>query len=206
MTKETGWSDRIFLVSTERTGEDCFPSKKQMKTIKIVQFTIVAAALAFVLPARADKMSVPTAASPAFTFEVPSGWKPKGDAKDESVEATSADGHAYLLAWMVESSDPDAEKEFAKDLESTLKDSLKSIDKASTKMESGKIDGVEAMIISGTGLDKREGNKVNFHVAIFDAGKDKVGIVYADYDQNSPKDTMTTLEGIVKSIKVVAKK
>jgi hypothetical protein len=176
-----------------------------MKTIKLVQFTIVAAAVALVLPARADKMSVPTAASPAYTFEAPAGWKPKADAKDESVEATSADGHAYLLAWMVTSSEPDAEKEFANDLDATLKDSLKSIDKDSLKMEPAKVDGAEAMVISGTGLDKREGNKVDFHVAIFDAGKDKVGIVYADYDQNSPKDTMATLEAIVKSIKLAKK-
>lgn len=177
-----------------------------MKIIKLLQFTIVTAALALVLPARADKMSVPTAASPAFTFEVPSGWKPKADAKDESVEATSADGHAYLVAWMLTSTEPDAEKEFAKDLEATLKDSLKSIDKASSKMETGKINETEVILISGTGLDKREGNKVDFHVAIFDAGKDKVGIVYADHDRESPKDTMATLEGIMKSIKVVAKK
>jgi hypothetical protein len=177
-----------------------------MKTIKLLQFTIVTAALALVLPARADKMSVPSAASPAFTFEVPAGWKPKADAKDESVEATSADEHAYLSAWMVTSSEPDAEKEFAKDLEATLKDSLKSVDKASVKMEEGKINGVDAIILSGSGVDKREGSKVDFHVAMFDAGKDKVGIVYADHDQDSPKDTMATLVAIVKSIKVVAKK
>jgi hypothetical protein len=61
------------------------------------------------------------------------------------------------------------------------------------------------MVISGTGLDKREGNKVDFHVAMFDAGKDKVGIVYADYDKDSPKDTMATLEAIVKSIKLAKK-
>lgn len=176
-----------------------------MKTITLLKFTIVATALALVLTARADKMSVPTAASPAFTFEAPAGWKPKADAKDESVEAMSADGHAYVLAWMVTSSDPDAEKEFANDLEATLKDSLKSVDKESLKMEPDKIDGADAMVISGTGLDKREGNKVNFHVAIFDCGKDKVGIVYADYDKDSPKDTMATLEAIAKSIKVVKK-
>jgi hypothetical protein len=184
-----------------------FLTQKQnkMKTIKLLQFTIVTAALALVLPARADKMSVPTAASPAFTFEAPAGWKPKADAKDESAEAMSADGHAYLLAWMVTTTDPDAEKDFANDLEATLKDSLKSVDKDSLKMEPGKIDGADAMVISGTGLDKREGNKVDFHVAIFDAGKDKVGIVYADYDKDSPKDTMATLVAIVKSIKITKK-
>ena len=177
-----------------------------MKITKFLQFTIVTAALALVLPARADKMSVPSAASPAFTFEVPSGWKPKADAKDESVEANSADEHAYLLAWLVTATEPDAEKTFAKDLEATLKDSLKSIDQASLKMEEGKINGVDAIMISGSGVDKREGSKVDFHVAMFDAGKDKVGILYADHDQDSPKDTMATLVGIVKSIKVVAKK
>ena len=45
-------------------------------------------------------MSVPSAKNPAFTFDVPADWKPKGDPNDEVVEATAPGDHAYLMAWM----------------------------------------------------------------------------------------------------------
>lgn len=173
-----------------------------MKTTKIVQFTLVAAALAFALPARADTMSVPSAASPAYTFEVPSGWKPAGNAEDEVVEATSPDGHAYLMAWIVNTSD---EKSLTKDLEATLKDSMKSVDKDTSQHELDQ-NGSHFYVISGSGVDKRAGTKVKFLVGIFAAGDGKAGVVYADYDPDSPASTMDTLEGILKSIKLAAKK
>ena len=87
--------------------------KTKMKTMKIAQILLVIAALGLAVPARADTMSVPSAASPAYSFEVPSGWKPVGNAEDEVVEATSPDGHAYLMAWIVKTSD---EKSLTKDL------------------------------------------------------------------------------------------
>ena len=169
-----------------------------MKTTKIVQFTLVAAALAFALPARADTMSVPSAANAAYTFEAPSGWKPTGNAEDEVVEATSPDGHAYLMAWIVKTSD---EKSLTKDLEATLKDSMKSVDKETSQHELDQ-NGSHFYVVSGSGLDKRAGTKVKFLVGIFAAGEGKAGIVYADYDADSPASTMDTLEGILKSIKV----
>jgi hypothetical protein len=43
---------------------------------------------------------------------------------------------------------------------------------------------------------------VKFLVGIFAAGDGKAGIVYADYDADSPATTMETLEGILKSITV----
>ena len=176
-----------------------------MKITKIAQFTVVAVALMFALPGRAETMSVPTAENTAFTLEVPSGWKPKGDAKDESVEATSADEHAYLSAWMVVTSDPKAEEQYIKDLSATLKDSLKSIDDAS-KQEPFEANGATGVVVKGSGIDKRAGTKVKFRVVLFPAGKDQVGIVYTDYDADAPQDTMTVLEGILKSIKVAAPK
>jgi hypothetical protein len=97
----------------------------KMKTIKIAQFTFVAAAVALALPVRADTMSVPSAEKPAYTFDVPQGWHPKANAADESVEATAPDNHAYLSAWIVKTSD---EKSLTKDLDATLKDSMKSVD------------------------------------------------------------------------------
>ena len=96
-----------------------------MKTTRIAQLTFVAAAFAFALPARADTMSVPSADKPAYTFDVPSDWKPKGDKDDESVEAAAPGDKAYLMAWIAKAAD---EKSLGKVLEPTLKDAMKSID------------------------------------------------------------------------------
>ena len=169
-----------------------------MKTTKIVQFTFAAVALALVTPAWGETMSVPSAEKPEYTFEAPSGWKPKGDTADESVEASSPDDHAYLMAWIVKASD---EKALAKDLETTLKDSMKSVDEG-TNEKVIEQHGTKFIVISGSGVDKREGSKVKFLVGIFPAGEGQAGIVYADYDADAPAGTMDVLEGILKSIKV----
>jgi hypothetical protein len=173
-----------------------------MKTTKIVQFTFVAAALALALPARADTMSVPSAEKPAYTVEVPSDWKPKANKADESVEATAPDNHAYVSAWIVKTSD---EKSLTKDLDTTLKDSMKSID-PDVKTDEIDQNGSHFYAVKGSGLDKRAGTKVQFMVAIFAAGDGKAGIVYVDYDADAPPSAMNTLEGIMKSITVAGKK
>ena len=98
-----------------------------------------------------------------------------------------------------------AKENFIKDLDATLKDSLKSID-AGVKEESFEANGVKMSMMKGSGVDKRAGNKVKFQVAMFSAGADKIGIVYIDYDNDAPKDTMDAIQGIMKSIKVAAKK
>ena len=173
-----------------------------MKTAKIVQIIFVVAALGLAVPARADTMSVPSAANAAYTFEVPSGWKPVGNTQDEFVEASSPDSHAYIMAWMVTSSDASS---LTKDLENTLKDSMKSVDKETSQHELDQ-NGSHFYVVSGSGVDKRAGTKVKFLVGIFAAGDGKAGIVYADYDADAPATTMDTLEGILKSIKLAAKK
>ena len=175
-----------------------------MKTKQIAQFTVVAVALALGLPARADTMSVPTKEAPAYTLDAPSSWKPKANVADESVEATAPEDHAYLSAWISKSSEPKAKENFIKDLDATLKDSLKSID-AGVKEESFEANGVKMSIMKGSGVDKRVGNKVKFQVAMFSAGADKIGIVYIDYDNDAPKDIMDAIQGIMKSIKVSKK-
>jgi hypothetical protein len=177
----------------------------KMKTMKFTQVAFVAAALAFALPARADTMSVPTKEAAAYTADVPASWKPKADTADESVEATAPDNHAYLSAWISKSSEPKAKENFIKDLDATLKDSLKSIDDG-VKEESSEANGVKMTVLKGSGVDKRAGNKVKFQVAMFSAGADQVGIVYIDYDNDAPKDIMDAIQGIMKSIKVVKKK
>jgi hypothetical protein len=172
-----------------------------MKINRIIHLTFVAAALALVLPARAETMSVPSAAKPAFTFEVPSDWKPKADAKDESVEASAPGDAAYVTAWIANVAD---EKELGKDLEATLKDSMKSIDGEPTMREADQ-NGSHFYVYSGSGVDKRAGNKVKFLVAFFDVGGENAGVVYADYDVGAPDSTMGTLEKILNSIKVSKK-
>jgi hypothetical protein len=134
-------------------------------------------------------------------MDVPANWKPKADKSDESVEASQPDDKAYVTAWVTKASD---EKALTKDLESTLKDSLKSIDPDS-KMEELDQNGSHFYVITGSGLDKREGTKVKFLVGIFETGPDQAGVVYADYDANAPADTMTVLKGILNSVKVVKK-
>lgn len=173
-----------------------------MKITKFTLFTVVAAALALTLPVRAETMSVPSKEKPAFTFDMPSDWKPTGSTKDESVEATAPGNHAYLVAWMVTAAD---EKSLGKDLEATLKDAMKSVD-ADTKQHELDQNGTHFFVFGGSGVDKRAGNKVKFLVGIFDAGGDKAGIFYADYDADAPAGTMDVLEGILKSIKVAGKK
>jgi hypothetical protein len=76
-----------------------------MKTTRIVHLTILAAALAFVSPARADTMAVPSKEKAAFTFDVPSDWKPTGSTEDESVEAAAPGDAAYLMAWIAKAAD-----------------------------------------------------------------------------------------------------
>jgi len=172
-----------------------------MKTKKIAQFTVVAVALALGMPARADTMSVPSKEKPAYTFDVPSDWKPTGDPADENVEATAPGNHAYLSAWTVKTAD---EKSLLKDLDATLKDSMKSIDADSKEHELDQ-NGSHFFVVSGSGVDKRAGTKVKFLVGIFAAGEGNAGIVYADYDADAPDKTMDVLDGILKSIKVAKK-
>lgn len=173
-----------------------------MKTKTIAQLTLVAAALALGLPARADTMSVPTKEAPAYTFDVPSTWKPKANANDESVEASAPGNHAYLSAWIAKGSDSQA---IIKDMETTLKDALKSID-SSTSDQTIEVNGTQIVVMKGSGVDKRAGNKVQFRVAIFNAGGGNAGIVYTDYDNDAPDSTMKDIHGIIGSIKVTAKK
>lgn len=196
-----GASNGSCVARGDCSGSGFNNSNQKMKTKNIAQFTLVAAALAFAPPARADTMSVPSAEKPAYTFDVPSGWKPKADVEDESVEATAPDDHAYLSAWIAKGSD---EKAIVKDLETTLKDALKSIDKESSEQVID-VNGVKIVVVKGSGVDKRAGNKVQFRVAIFPVGGGNVGIVYADYDNDAPDSAMKELQGIISSIKVAKK-
>jgi len=172
--------------------------------MKLTQIAFVAAALAFALPAHGDSLSVPSKEKPAFTFDIPSSWKPTGSTEDESVEATAPGNHAYLSAWVVKTSEKGALDAFGKDLEATLKDALKSIDDKSSD-QTIDVNGTQVMVLKGSGVDKRAGNKVQFRVAMFEAGGDKIGIVYADYDNDAPDGTMKELQGIIGSIKVSKK-
>ena len=158
---------------------------------------LVTALLGVALPARAETMSVPSKEKALFTFDVPSDWKPKGDPNDESAEAGAPDDSAYVSAWIAAGD----EKTFVKDLDSTLKSSMKSIDEGykETEVDQG---GTHFSIVTGSGVDKRAGTKVKFLLGIFPTGGGKVGIVYADYDADADASTMNVLKGILNSIKV----
>jgi hypothetical protein len=186
---------------------DYEPQNSSMKfnITRIVQITVVAAAGALVLPARADTLSVPSAENSAFTLEVPSGWQPKTDKADQSVDALSPDGHAYVSSWLVVTADPKAEEKLTQDLAATLKDSLKSVDETS-RPEPFEVNGATGVVVNGSGIEKRAGTKMKFRVVLVPAGKNQIAIVYTDFDYDAPKETIDAMEGILKSIKVAPKK
>ena len=190
----------VWLAEGADYGSPSTQPKSKMKITRLVPLLIITTVLGLVLPARANTMSVPSAANAAYTFDVPADWKPKGDANDEVVEATAPGDHAYLMAWMA-GGDQEA---FAKDLDATLKDAMKSID-PDTKKHELEQNGSHFFVFNGSGVDKRAGTKVKFIVGVFDAGGGKVGVVYADYDADAPDSTMNVLEGILKTIKVAKK-
>lgn len=149
-------------------------------------------------PLFANTLSVP-ADEPAFTVDIPADWKPKVDKADKSVEATEPGDHVYMCGWVV----PDKTdiSEVASDLDGILKDSMKSIDEKK-KEETIENNGIKFNVVEGSGIDKREGSKVEFFVAFFKAGKGKIGVYYVDYDADAPAKTMETIISIMNSIKV----
>lgn len=160
----------------------------------IAPFVLGAAAA----PLFANTLSVPSD-SPAFTVDIPADWKPKTDKADKSVEASEPNDHVYMYAWVVPASGQASE--LVSDLDALLKDSMKSIDEKKTK-EIIKNNGIEFIVIRGSGLDKKEGSKVEFFVALFDVGKDKMGVYYVDYDADAPPKIMDTILSIMDSIKL----
>jgi hypothetical protein len=202
----TGCGSRLFGEGRARhTWErnNSTPNPK-MKPMKLVPFLLIASVLGLALPARGNTMSVPNKEKPVFTIDVPSSWKPIGDAKDGSVDATAPGDVAYLSAWTVNTADGDAVESAAKDLKETLKDSMKSLDPEASRSKI-QVNGREITVVKGSGVDKREGSKVQFRVAIFATGLGAIGIVYTDYDDDAPDDTIKALQGIIESIKVAKK-
>ena len=146
----------------------------------------------------AATLSVPTD-SPAFTVDIPADWKPKTDKEDKSVEATEPNNHVYMSGWVVTGKDDP--KELESDIQGLLKDSMKSIEDK-TGEEVIENNGIKFYVIRGNGVDKREGTKVKFFVALFDAGDNKVGVFYVDYDADAPADVTKTISTIMNSIKL----
>jgi hypothetical protein len=136
---------------------------------------------------------------PAFTVDIPADWKPKADKADQSVEAGDAADHVYMVGWVRTKSDANAE--VAADAEAVLKDSMKSVDKKSEE-EIVESNGIKFHVLKGSGLDKREGTKVNYFFAMFAAGPGKAGIFYVDYDADAPEGITNTIVTIMKSIKL----
>jgi hypothetical protein len=171
-----------------------------MKITIALRLTVAIVTAGLVAPAFANTMSVPSEESPAYTVDIPSEWNPKVSKEEETLEATEPDNHVYVTGWVVTKSDIG---ELKKDIAGLLKDSLKSIE-GETKEEAIENNGVSFTVIRGNGIDKREGGKVKFFVAIFPAGSDKAGIFYADWDADAPADSTQKLNNLMNSIKVKA--
>lgn len=171
-----------------------------MKNPTLFKFSVATIAAGLVVPAFATPMSVPSEESPAYTVDVPADWNPKVGKEDESLEATEPGNHVYVSGWIVTKSDVN---ELKGDIAGLLKDSMKSVD-PDTKDETIENNGVQFTVVHGSGIDKREGGKVKFFVALFPAGSGKIGIVYADWDADAPADATQKLNNLMNSIKVKA--
>ena len=171
-----------------------------MKYTTTLYLTVMLAAFGTASALRAETMSVPSAEKPAFTFDVPADWNPKLDEDEETVEATAPDEHVFLSSWLVTDA---GIKDLKGDIAVTLQDSMSKVD-PDTKEESYELNGIKFTVVTGSGIDKQEGGKVKFQVAMFPAGAGKIGIFYADYDDTAPATTMDVLQAIRKSIKVKA--
>ena len=165
-----------------------------MKKTNILKL-IIAVVVAGTSPLFANTFSVPSD-QPAFTVDIPADWKPKAD--KEGVEATQPDNHVYMAGWVVTKGDIG---DLSSDLDELLKDSMKSIDEK-TNEEMIENNGIKFHVWNGSGIDKREGGKVKFFVAVFSAGPGKSGIYYVDYDADAPADVMKTITTIMNSIKL----
>jgi hypothetical protein len=166
-----------------------------MKT-SILTSTAFAGLALLAISTSASTLSVPSDKDAAYSVDIPSDWKPA--VKDETIEATEPDNHVFLSGWTVTGSDL---KELESDVAGLLKDSMKTIE-GTPQEETIDNNGIKFNVLRGTGTDKREGNKVNFMVAIFPAGSGKAGIFYADWDADAPADTKGKLNGIMNSIKL----
>jgi hypothetical protein len=173
-------------------------SSPLMKMQKISRIIVSVALLVAAAPLLATTLSVPND-QPAFSVDIPADWKPKLDKADKSVEASEPDDHVYMYAWVVPAQGQASD--LASDLDALLKDSMKSVDEKKTK-EIIKHNGIEFLVFRGSGIDKREGSKVEFFVALFEAGKDKIGVYYVDYDTDAPPKTVDTIFSIMNSIKL----
>jgi len=151
-------------------------------------------------PVFANTMSVPSEESPAYTVDIPSAWNPKVSKEEETLEATEPGNHVYVSGWIVTKSDIG---ELKSDVAGLVKDSMKSIE-GETKEEAIENNGIKFTVIRGNGIDKREGGKVKFFVAIFPTGSGKVGIFYADWDADAPADATQQLNNLMNSIKLKA--
>jgi hypothetical protein len=168
-----------------------------MKTKNLLRLIGALALGVAATPLFANTISVPTD-SPAFTVDIPADWKPKAN-EDKSVEATEPGNHVYMCGWVVPNKTDVSE--VASDLNDILKDSMKKIDEKK-KEETIDSNGIKFHVVEGTGLDKREGSKVNFFVAFFEAGKGKIGVYYVDYDADAPDGMMKRITDIMNSIKL----
>jgi hypothetical protein len=169
-----------------------------MKTKNMLRLIAALALGVAATPLFATTLSVPND-SPAFTVDIPADWKPKTDKEDKSVEATEPGDHVYMCGWVVP--DKTDVSELTSDLNALLKDSMKSIDEKK-KEETIENNGIKFHVVEGSGLDKREGSKVQFFVAFFKAGTGKIGVYYVDYDADAPADMMKRIIDIMNSIKL----
>ncbi len=168
-----------------------------MKTNIVSRLIIAGALCVATAPLFATSLSVPPD-KPAYTVDIPADWKTKSDKADESVEAGDSADHVYMAGWVVDKSNI---KELTGDVEALLKDSMKSIDEKSSE-ETIENNGIKFQVLKGSGVDKREGGKVKFFVAVFPAGAGKAGVYYVDYDADAPADVMNTIVKVMNSIKL----
>jgi hypothetical protein len=189
-------STRKSLPENAGAGHPSTNQTARMKTSTLILPALALIIAALAPPAFADTMSIPSKDDPAYTVDVPSDWKPK--ISDEALEATEPDNHVYVSGWIVTKG---GTEELKSDIADLLKDSMKSID-GKPEETTAESNGIKFSVMKGSGVDKREGSKVKFMVAIFPAGPGKAGVFYADWDADAPAGIQEKLHGLLDSIKL----
>jgi hypothetical protein len=141
-------------------------------------------------------VAFPSEAKALFTLDIPAAWHPK--VADGTLEATAPKDAAYVAVWTVKT-----EREFKdldKDIDAILKDSV--VEAKMGEPTTKTVNGIEFLRAVGTGKDRKEKTPVTFEVWMFLVKPQQLAVVYFDYDTDATPDMITTLGGMVGSIKL----
>jgi|GEM_PF-2996191 hypothetical protein len=160
---------------------------------KLVAVAVIIALSA--VPSFAKTLSFPNKGDAMFKITIPDSWEPDKD-EDEVVEAMSPGEHVQLSIWEITSKE-DLEN-LGNDIEDILKDHAKDIKLVGEPQEAHP-GGMDGLLFSGTALDEEDDHAIEFY-ALLIVNLNKVAVVFIEADAKTPKNELTKLEGILKSL------